>query len=142
VFEEWFEVLDSFTRTLYRNCHSYKSKKKLIQQLIVRNSHFLFLIHVIIKTSTIFWDITPCSPLNVNRRFGGTYRLHLQGRRISKATNQRECRWQASKQAWHLSSVDIQRTTRRYIQEDSTLQACLLAICFHAGFLIRLTLRP
>jgi hypothetical protein len=32
--------------------------------------------------STIFWDITPCSPLNVNRRFGGTYRLHLQGRRI------------------------------------------------------------
>jgi hypothetical protein len=22
--------------------------------------------------STIFWDITPCSPLKVNRRFGGT----------------------------------------------------------------------
>jgi hypothetical protein len=29
--------------------------------------------------STIFWDITLCSPLGVNRRFGGTYRLHLQG---------------------------------------------------------------
>jgi hypothetical protein len=29
--------------------------------------------------SNIFWDITPCSPLRVNRRFGGTYRLHLQG---------------------------------------------------------------
>jgi hypothetical protein len=29
--------------------------------------------------STIFWDITTCSPLKVNRRFGGTYRLHLQG---------------------------------------------------------------
>jgi hypothetical protein len=28
-----------------------------------------------------FWDITPCSPLSVNRRFGGIYRLHLQGRR-------------------------------------------------------------
>jgi hypothetical protein len=40
--------------------------------------------------STIFWDITPCSPLKVNRRFGGTYRLHLQGRRISRAGNQRE----------------------------------------------------
>jgi hypothetical protein len=38
--------------------------------------------------STIFWDITLCSPLNVNRRFGGTYRLHLQGRRISWARNQ------------------------------------------------------
>jgi hypothetical protein len=27
---------------------------------------------------TIFWDITPCNSLKVNRRFGGTYRLHLQ----------------------------------------------------------------
>jgi hypothetical protein len=26
-----------------------------------------------VMKSTIFWDITPCSPLNVNRRFGGTY---------------------------------------------------------------------
>jgi hypothetical protein len=25
--------------------------------------------------STIFWDITPCSSLKVNRRFGGTYCL-------------------------------------------------------------------
>jgi hypothetical protein len=32
----------------------------------------------------------PCSPLKVNRRFGGTYRLHLQGRRINQARNQRE----------------------------------------------------
>jgi hypothetical protein len=31
--------------------------------------------------SIIFWDMTPCSPLNVNRRFGGTYRLHIQGRK-------------------------------------------------------------
>jgi hypothetical protein len=31
--------------------------------------------------STIFWDITPFSPLSVNRRFGGTYRLHLQDRK-------------------------------------------------------------
>jgi hypothetical protein len=23
--------------------------------------------------STVFWDITPCSPLKVTRRFGGTY---------------------------------------------------------------------
>jgi hypothetical protein len=31
--------------------------------------------------SIIFWDMTPCSPLSFNRRFGGTYRLHFQGRR-------------------------------------------------------------
>jgi hypothetical protein len=38
---------------------------------------------------------TPCSPLKVNRRFGGTHRLHLKGRNISQARNQRESRWQA-----------------------------------------------
>jgi hypothetical protein len=33
--------------------------------------------------SSVFWDIyvIPRSPLNVNRRFGGTCRLHIQGRR-------------------------------------------------------------
>jgi hypothetical protein len=40
--------------------------------------------------SSIFWDITPLSPLKVNRRFGGTYLLHLRGRRISEARNRRE----------------------------------------------------
>jgi hypothetical protein len=40
--------------------------------------------------STIFWDITPCSPLKVNRRFGGTCRLHLQGRRMRQVRNHRE----------------------------------------------------
>jgi hypothetical protein len=35
----------------------------------------------VVMKSIIFWDITPCSPLSVNRRFGGTYRLHLQGRK-------------------------------------------------------------
>jgi hypothetical protein len=34
-----------------------------------------------ILKSTIFWDITPCNPLSVNRHFGGTYHLHLQGQR-------------------------------------------------------------
>jgi hypothetical protein len=29
--------------------------------------------------STIFRDIMPCSPLSVNRRFGGTYRLPEDG---------------------------------------------------------------
>jgi hypothetical protein len=34
--------------------------------------------------SYILGDITPCSPLKVNRRFRGTCRLHLQSRRISQ----------------------------------------------------------
>jgi hypothetical protein len=45
---------------------------------------FVFLFHVYSSyslKSIIFWDITTCSPLSVNRRFGGTHRLHLQDRR-------------------------------------------------------------
>jgi hypothetical protein len=40
--------------------------------------------------SSVPWDITPCNPLKVSRRLGGTYRLHLQGRRISQAGNQQK----------------------------------------------------
>jgi hypothetical protein len=49
--------------------------------------------------SSIFWDITPCSPLKVNRRFGGTFRLHLQERKVSQYRNHREGKWQAEQQA-------------------------------------------
>jgi hypothetical protein len=46
-----------------------------------------------VMKSSVFWDITLCSPLKVNRPFGGTYRLHRQGRKICQARNQRESRW-------------------------------------------------
>jgi hypothetical protein len=49
--------------------------------------------------------------LKGDRRFGGTYRFHLRGRRISRTRNRLKSRWQA----------DIQLTTRRYIPKDSTL---------------------
>jgi hypothetical protein len=32
--------------------------------------------------SSVFWDVTPCSPLKTNRRFCGTCRLQFQGQRI------------------------------------------------------------
>jgi hypothetical protein len=35
----------------------------------------------VVMKSTIFCDITPCNPFSVNRRFRGTYRLHLQDRK-------------------------------------------------------------
>jgi hypothetical protein len=66
--------------------------------------------------STVFWDITLCSPLNVNRRFGGTYRLYLQGRRISHARTQHEYEGDLL-----LRIVGWQRTTRRYMPKYSTL---------------------
>jgi hypothetical protein len=45
---------------------------------------FEVLTAVVMKSSN-FWDITPCSPLKVNRRFGGTCLLHVQGQRIRQA---------------------------------------------------------
>jgi hypothetical protein len=41
--------------------------------------------------SIIFWDMTPCSLLRCNLRFGGTYRLHLQGRRKHSACHLLTC---------------------------------------------------
>jgi hypothetical protein len=35
----------------------------------------------VVMKNIIFWDMTPCSTLSCTRRFGGTYRLHLQGGR-------------------------------------------------------------
>jgi hypothetical protein len=46
----------------------------------------------VVMKSTILWDITPGSPLKVNRRFGGTYRIHLQVRKIRRARYQHESR--------------------------------------------------
>jgi hypothetical protein len=97
----------------------------------------------VVMKSIIFWDMTPCSPLSVNRRFRGTYRLHLQGRRNKFSKKP------ASKQnACHLLSLwfhaefislslkmkaicssetsgDTQWTTRRHIPEDDTLRVLL-----------------
>jgi hypothetical protein len=68
------------------------------------------------KRSSVFWDITPCSPLEVNRRFGGILRFHLQGRILSQARNQHKV---GSKQErWN---GDFQWTSWRYIPEDRNL---------------------
>jgi hypothetical protein len=38
--------------------------------------------------SSVLWNITLCSPVEVNTRFDATYRFHLQGFRVSRAINQ------------------------------------------------------
>jgi hypothetical protein len=77
-----------------------------------RYAGFEVLTAVVMKSS-IFWDITMCSPLKVNRRFGRICRLHLEGRRIGQTRNQHESRWQV--------------TTRRYILEDRELNRLSLS---------------
>jgi hypothetical protein len=44
----------------------------------------LTLVHLKI---TIFWNALVCSLVEVYRRFGETYCLHLQGRKASRASN-------------------------------------------------------
>jgi hypothetical protein len=61
--------------------------------------------------NTIFWDITPSSPLSVNRRFGGTYCLHLQ--LVSCWTYFSTPKMEAICSSE--TSVNSQRTTRHYI---------------------------
>jgi hypothetical protein len=84
--------------------------------------------------SNIFWDITPCSPLNVNRRFGGRNRLHLQDRK-NKLNKKPPChllsRWFLAQLIFATlkmeaicsseTSVDTQRTRVRHIPEDGNL---------------------
>jgi hypothetical protein len=44
----------------------------------------------ILMKRAVIWDITQCSPVKVNERLGDTYLLHLQGRKVSQASNQHE----------------------------------------------------
>jgi hypothetical protein len=75
----------------FKTCRKHVVKVTACRKLSSRQNIYV----CVWLKSTIFWDITPCSPLNVNRSFGGTYRLHLQDRRISRARNQLVSRWQA-----------------------------------------------
>jgi hypothetical protein len=44
----------------------------------------------VVMKSSVFWDITPYSSMNVNRRFRGTCCLLLQGWRVNQTRNQHE----------------------------------------------------
>jgi hypothetical protein len=86
---------------------------------------FQVLTEVVMKSS-ILWYITSCSPLNVNQRFGGTCPLHLQGIRITCSTLVSHLPYSSTLKTEVTrppeTSVDFQRTTRRYIPENRTLR--------------------
>jgi hypothetical protein len=73
--------------------------------LIVR---FEVLTAVVMK-SPIFWDITPCSPLKVNRQLATCFHAGILLGLFD------------SEDRGSVTLVNFQRTTRRYIPEDSTL---------------------
>jgi hypothetical protein len=74
---------------------------------------------VLLMKGSIFWGITKCSPLKVNRRFGGNCRLHLHSWKISQVRKQHEA---DSKlfllpiSCWFLALVTVQpRIWRRHL---------------------------
>jgi hypothetical protein len=73
--------------------------------------------------SSIFWDVTPCSPLKANLRFGGKYRLHLQDSNNKPRKKPGLSRYQAEK-----ASIDYQRTIWGYIPEERTVEFCTVEI--------------
>jgi hypothetical protein len=71
----------------------------------------------------IFWYIMLCSPLKVNRRFGGTYRIHLLGRRVKNQS--------AALKMKAVSSPVTSTSARIY---SDTSQDTVLAIKTHPSF--------
>jgi hypothetical protein len=68
--------------------------------------------------NAVFWDVEPCRSREMNRHFGGTYRLHFQSRKI------REREFSTLKMKAILSSetsVHFTRSTRRHIPKDDIL---------------------
>jgi hypothetical protein len=64
---------------------NYADAKWIVLETLMKQNigHVGFeVLTAVVMKSTVFWDITPCSPLKANRRFGGTYRLHLHGRNM------------------------------------------------------------
>jgi hypothetical protein len=70
--------------------HSYELKEAGIPSGFVYRRYIRFEVFTAVTMkNAVFWDVTLCRYF-VNRRFGGTYRLHLQGIRNPRAMNQHE----------------------------------------------------
>jgi hypothetical protein len=91
--------------------------------------------------NVVFWGVTPCRYC-INRSFGGTYRLHLQGRRKNKikirelgpalqppahsGSRARIFSSTLKMEVMHSSETSVYTiSTRRHIPEDGILQLML-----------------
>jgi hypothetical protein len=128
------EASDSSASIRARIITHYKKRKIALPQ---QRLHIRFEVFTaVVMKSIVFWDMTPCSPLSVNRRFGRTYRSHLQGRRnkFNKKPASKQVASYLLVSCWtyffdpedggdmFLRNVGWQRTTRRHIPEYDTLQ--------------------
>jgi hypothetical protein len=87
----------------------------------------------VVMSSSVLWDMTPCSLLKVKIRFGGTCRFHLHDRKISEARYQHKavrrarlrkfvCDWFISRKVTNISpshkSLKEQRTEEAYYEPN------------------------
>jgi hypothetical protein len=84
-FKTYFRV--TFFRITSLKIHSSADPRNTICYAYKCFSSFQFRIHIsdlnmkkAVKNA-VFWVVAPCRCSELNRRFGGTYRLHLQGRK-------------------------------------------------------------
>jgi hypothetical protein len=97
-------------------------------------SSIAYVMYVLFK-KVVFWDVAPCRSC-VNRRFGGAYRLHLQGRKIGERGT--SCRLQPpadagtspadfftlKMEAIRSSETSVHtRSTRRHVPEDGIVHS-------------------
>jgi hypothetical protein len=69
------------------------------------------------KKNIVFWDITPCSPVEVHKHFGGPYCFHLQGQRVSQA---RMIRRKVEVKLWKLNAHGPRITWNSYYEKSLT----------------------
>jgi hypothetical protein len=91
--------------------------------------------------NAVFWDVALCRSC-VNRRFGGTRRLHLQGRRIRERVCSVQPPAHAGSSLADYSTLKIEtirssetsvhtRSTQGHIPQDGILHDSYLLGCFH-----------
>jgi hypothetical protein len=111
-----------------------KHSGTLLSQIIIY-LRFNVLAEIVMKSS-IFWNIMPCSPFKVNRRFGGIYRIYLQGLLVSQSRNQVDAFSKESSE-----SGGGEKSARQETRVNQAAGNALLAACF-MQFLTWLNLQP
>jgi hypothetical protein len=91
MFVEEYDYEDSQYEPCTASCYFHIPRSTYYSKIICFQIHVIYVgfevLTAVVMKNSIFWDMAPCGPLKVNRYLGGKWKLHLQGRRISKARN-------------------------------------------------------
>jgi hypothetical protein len=75
----WSSVWVAYSE--HENKEKYTHKPKSVSKTFIIPFGMRFYQQYFSMMTIIFWEMTPCGSYK-NRRFGGSYRLHLQGARV------------------------------------------------------------